>query len=68
VLITGIDPSGTAAAAGLRPGDLILEMNGREIAALKDYRAALAQVKSGQILRLLIRRGESLLFTTVRAQ
>jgi serine protease Do len=68
VLITGIDPSGTAAAAGLRPGDLILEMNGREIASLKDYRAALAQVKSGQILRLLIRRGESLLYTTVRAQ
>jgi len=68
VLITGIDPSGTAAAAGLRPGDLILEMNGREIAALKDYRAALAQVKSGQVLRLLIRRGESLLYAAVRAQ
>jgi serine protease Do len=68
VLITGIDPSGTAAAAGLRPGDLIVEMNGREIATVKDYRAALAQVKSGQILRLLIQRGESLLYTTVRAQ
>jgi Do/DeqQ family serine protease len=41
VLVTKIDP-GIAAEAGIRPGDLIREINGRKVREVSDLRAALA--------------------------
>jgi S1-C subfamily serine protease len=41
VLVTKIGP-GIAAQAGIRPGDLIREINGRKVATVAQLRAALA--------------------------
>ena len=65
-LITGVDPAGAAAESNLRPGDLILEVNNQQIVDVATFRAAVAKTKPGEMLRLLIQRGDGLLYTTVK--
>jgi serine protease Do len=66
-MVGRIDPAGPAAAANLRPGDLIIEANGQEVADAEALRALAAKLRQGEVLRLLIRRGNSLFYTTVKA-
>ena len=68
VLITAIEPGSAAAAANLRPGDLVVEIDGHEVETVKAYEAAIAQVGKGKVLRLLIQRRETLFYTIVRGE
>ena len=47
---------GSAAEAGLRPGDLITEVNRTTIRNLNDYQEALQKIKKGENLLLLVKR------------
>ncbi len=62
VVISDIASGSPASEAGLRPGDLIKEINRKEIENLDDYRQALRQVKKGDNLLLLIKRGMGALY------
>lgn len=66
-LVTAVEPTG-AAAAILRPGDLILEVNSSQIADASSFRKAVSKARPGETLRLLIQRGDNLLYTTVKAK
>ena len=65
ILITKIDPEGPAADANLRVGDLIIEADGKEIRSVKEFEAVVGKMKAGKVLRLLIQRRATLLYTTV---
>ncbi|MEJ2524744.1 MAG: PDZ domain-containing protein [Desulfuromonadales bacterium] len=65
ILVTRIDPEGPAAAANLRIGDLILEADGHEIKSVKDFEEQVGRMSSGKVLRLLVQRQKTLLYTTV---
>ena len=65
VVISGIETESPAAEAGLRPGDIISEVNRTAISNLNDYQHALAQVKSGENLLLLVKRGNSSFFVVL---
>jgi serine protease Do len=67
VLVTAIDPGSSAANANLRPGDLIVEVDGREVDSVKAFEAATGRVAKDTVLRLLVQRRETLFYTTVRA-
>jgi serine protease Do len=67
-LITAVDPAGPAAESNLRPGDLIVEVNGQQIAKASAFRQFAARAKKGQTLRLLVQRGESLFYATLRVR
>jgi serine protease Do len=54
------DASGPAARAGLRPGDLIMAVNGTPVKGVDDLRRAIA--KADDTAALLIRRGDTSLF------
>ena len=66
VVITGINPEGSAADANLQPGDVIVEINGVAIKSLKEFRKLTSKVKEGKVLRLLVQRGSNLFYTTVK--
>ena len=68
VLVTAIEQGSAAAAANLRPGDLVVEIDGHEVETVKAYEAAIAQVGKGKVLRLLIQRRETLFYTIVRGE
>ncbi len=67
VLIATIDPGSSAANANLRPGDLIVEVDGREVASVEAFEAATGRAAKGSVLRLLVQRRDTLFYTTVRA-
>lgn len=68
VLITQVAPEGPAAAANLRPGDLILEINNTETPDLATFQKAVQGMKKGQIVRLLVQRGSYLSYTTLQME
>jgi serine protease Do len=57
------EASGPAARAGIRPGDLLLAVNGTPIQSVEQLRALVA--KSGKTMALLIQRDEGKIFVPV---
>ncbi len=54
VLVTDVD---TGAPAGLKRGDVILEVNGTAVSGVGDFQAKLRAVGSGALVRLSVERG-----------
>ncbi len=65
VVIVGVQPNSTAQAAGLKSGDIILEVNHQKIFNENDYRTAMEKAKPEQGVLLLIDREGSAFFVTL---
>jgi serine protease Do len=68
VVVTWLDDDGLAAAAGILLNDIVKEINGHKIASLDDYKRAISAYKKGDFVRLLVRRGDSLLYIAVKLE
>jgi serine protease DegQ len=61
VLITGVLQNGPAAQAGVRPGDVIVEVAGKQIANVSELLSSVAALKPGTTAKFrVLRRDESL--------
>lgn len=67
VVVTSVQPQSTAAQAGVRRGDVILEINRRPVAGPEEFQRLVAQAKTGENLLFLLRRGNSSLFLALKA-
>lgn len=56
VLVTGMDRSGPAARAGLRPGDTLIAVNGERVASARGLIRAVAGVTPGEQAVITVRR------------
>jgi serine protease Do len=68
VVVTDVDPAGTAARAFINRGDIILQVNRRPVSTLQEASRALDAVPSGGTAFLLILRNGQQTFVTVRKQ
>ena len=68
VVISGVDPSGAAASAGLRQGDVIMQINGSPVRSADEVRSALNATTGGKPAVLLIARGGATLFVPLRGR
>ncbi len=59
------DASGAAARAGLRPGDVILAVNNREVKSVAEFNKILDETKRRSVA-LLVRRGEGSIYIPLR--
>ena len=66
VVVVGVSEEGPAAKAGIRRGDLVLEVNLQAVARVSELQAAIAKLKTGDVVNLRIRRGEQTQFVPVR--
>jgi Do/DeqQ family serine protease len=67
LIVTRVNPAGTAANAGIRPGDLIQEVNRKPVRTLADFSAALQQSGTRPAL-LLIKRRDQTVYVTLRQE
>lgn len=60
------DADGPAAAAGLREGDVLLQLNNTEVTDAKQFNAAVAKLDRSKAAVVLVRRGEQSQFISVK--
>jgi len=66
LLVTRVDPSGAAANAGIRQGDLIQEVNRQPVRTLAEFNAALARSEAKPAL-VLVKRRDQVTYLTLKA-
>jgi serine protease Do len=68
VVVSAVDPGSAADEAGIRRGDVILEIDRKPIRSLDEYKKAVAGARKGKGVLFLVRRGESTLFLALKPQ
>ena len=56
VLVTAVEPGSPADQAGLREGDILTQINGKDISDLSDYQSLVSTVAAGQTISININR------------
>ncbi|MCP4114970.1 MAG: Do family serine endopeptidase [Desulfobacteraceae bacterium] len=59
LVVADIKPDGKAAGTGIRRGDLLKEVNHVRVATVEQYLDVLSEIKKGQQVQLLFRRGNT---------
>jgi len=67
VVVTRVEPGSSAEGTDIRSGDIILEVNNGKVGSLSEYHDAVKQVKKGDIVRLLVKRGRASIYVAFRA-
>ena len=68
VVVVKIDSGSKLFEAGIRPGDIILQINQNNIESLKEYKKIASKIKAKDRLLLLVRRKGQDLFVTIRPE
>lgn len=68
IVVTEVEPGGPAELAGIRPGDVIEEVNRQTVRSVNDFTSALKKAEQSETLLLLVRRGNSTSFLLLRKQ
>ena len=66
-VVTDVDDSGPSSGI-LRPGDVILSVNGQAVSSAVDAGRELQKIPAGRIARILVWRGDGEVFVTVRKE
>ncbi len=66
VVVVQVEDGSPAAEAGVRPGDILLEVDQKAIASLEDFDAKTSGYKAGDTLLLLVKRQSATLYLTVK--
>jgi serine protease Do len=66
VIVAAVEPGSSADDAGIRRGDIILEVDRKSVRNLDDYKKAIAGARKGRGVLFLVRRGENTLFLALK--
>lgn len=66
VIVENVDEDGPGAEAGIRPQDIILEVNRMQIRSVEDYSNAVGKVKPGDSVLLLVMRGRNYFYAVIK--
>ena len=61
-------PASAGDEAGIRRGDIIVEVDRKAVRSIDDYKKAVAGVRKGRGVLFLVRRGDSTLFLALKPQ
>ena len=66
VLVSEVEPDSVAAEAGIRRGDVIIEVNSKPVVSSSDFKAKTADLKPNIPVLMLIKRAEGTIFLTLK--
>ncbi len=65
VVVSDVVDGGPAQRAGIRPGDIILELNKRPVKRSQDIAGEIGKMKDGDVALMRVRRGDQAIFVAV---
>jgi serine protease Do len=65
VAVTEVKPGSAAEDAGIAPGDVVKEVNGTAVSGVSDFQRAVSSLKKGDVVRLLLQRGDTTLYVAL---
>ncbi|MCC6221496.1 MAG: DegQ family serine endoprotease [Deltaproteobacteria bacterium] len=68
VIVSQVVPESAAEKAGLRRGDIVLEVGGKPISSSEEFSKATKDVVSGKPMLLLVKRGDNTIFLTIKVE
>jgi len=68
LVIVQVESSSPASEAGLRPGDIILELDQNPVKNLDEFRKRINRYKEGDTILLLTKRGDTTLYVTLKIE
>jgi serine protease Do len=68
IVVSAVEPGSAADEAGIRRGDVIVEIDRKPIRNLDEYKKSIGTIRKGKGVLFLVRRGESTLFLALRPQ
>ena len=68
VVVSAVEPGSAADEAGIRRGDVIMEVDRKAIRNLDEYKKAVAGIRKGRGVLFLVRRGDITLFLALKPQ
>jgi serine protease Do len=68
VVVTGVEPDSPGEAAGLQPGDLILEINRSKVATVSQARRALEKTRPDEPTVVLVKRESNTRYVVIRSE
>jgi serine protease Do len=68
IVVSAVEPGSVADEAGIRRGDVIVEIDRKPIRNLEEYKKSITTIRKGKGVLFLVRRGESTLFLALRPQ
>lgn len=68
VMVSGVDPEGTAAEAGIRPGDVIVSINRMKVGNLAEYSRVIAEAGRKGSALLLVKRGTASIYFVLKTR
>ena len=66
-MVAGVEPGSAAEEAGLRRGDVILEVNRKPVESEAAYKKSVKKIEKGKSVLLLVRRGDNTIFMALKA-
>lgn len=66
-MITDVDPTSIAARAGLRPRDLVVDVDGNTIRNIRDFREAMSKADTAKGVRMQVMRDGSRRFVFLKS-
>lgn len=66
VVVTAVEPGSAAEEAGIRRGDVIMEVDRKPIRNLEEYKKSVAGIRKGRGVLFLVRRGDNTLFLALK--
>jgi serine protease Do len=68
VVVLKVAPANRLHEAGIRAGDVILQINQMNVPTLQEYKKAASKIKAGERILLLVRRKGQDLFVTIKPE
>jgi serine protease Do len=68
VVVTAVEAGSVGDEAGIRRGDVVMEVDRKAIRNVDDYKKAVAGARKGRGVLFLVRRGDSTLFLALKPQ